>query len=62
MNPRSIRRIAIIGFGEAGGIFGERFRGGRIEVAVTDILLRETAREAMLEKARKAKVSAHEFY
>ena len=60
MNPKPITRIAIIGFGEAGGVFGTDFAAKGLEVGITDILLRETAsREAMLEKARNAKVSAH---
>jgi 3-hydroxyisobutyrate dehydrogenase-like beta-hydroxyacid dehydrogenase len=59
--PESIRRIALIGFGEAGGILGEDFATAGFEVRFTDILLRSgPARQAMLEKARKAKVSAHD--
>jgi len=59
--PKSIHRIALIGFGEAGGILGEDFAAAGFEVRFTDILLRrESARGPMLEKARKAKVSAHD--
>lgn len=59
--PRSIHRIALIGFGEAGGILGEDFAAAGFEVRFTDILLRhEPARQAMLEKARKAGVETHE--
>jgi len=59
--PQSIERIALIGFGEAGGILGEDFAAAGFEVRFTDILLRrEPARQEMLEKARKAGVEAHE--
>ncbi len=53
------RRIAVIGFGEAGGILGEDLaRSGR-EVLAYDILLDAPARrEAMLAKARSAGVRA----
>jgi 3-hydroxyisobutyrate dehydrogenase-like beta-hydroxyacid dehydrogenase len=61
MNPNPIRRIAIIGFGEAGGIFGLDFAERGLEVSITDILLREReCREAMLQKAQRANVSAHD--
>lgn len=61
MNQRPIEQVAIIGFGEAGGIFGAEFAKRGLEVRVTDILLREEAsREALLEKAREANVSAHQ--
>lgn len=60
---KEIKRIAIIGFGEVGGIFGADFAQAGLKVAVTDILLGESgAAAAMREKARKAGVSAHEFY
>ena len=60
--PKSIRRIALIGFGEAGGILGEDFAAAGFEVRFTDILLRrEPVAGAMLEKARKARVSAHDL-
>jgi len=60
---KAIERIAIIGFGEVGGIFGADFAQNGLTVAVTDILLRESGAAAgMQEKARKAGVSAHELY
>ena len=49
----SIQRIALVGFGEAGGIFGRDFAQLGIDVSVWDILLRsKKARGAMLAKAR----------
>ncbi|HWF37984.1 MAG TPA: DUF1932 domain-containing protein [Candidatus Acidoferrales bacterium] len=58
-----IERIAIIGFGEVGGIFSADFAQNGLKVAVTDILLRENGSSAaMREKARKAVVSTHAFY
>ncbi len=63
MNPNPIERIAIIGFGEVGGIFGPDFSQKGLKVSVTDILLRErNSRAAVLEKAQRAGVSAHESY
>lgn len=60
MKAGPIRRIALIGFGEAGGIFASDFAAAGFDVGVTDILLRsETSRGAMLEKAMKANVQAH---
>jgi prephenate dehydrogenase len=53
MSQNPIQKIAIIGFGEVGGIFGQDFSEQGMEVAVTDILLRKRgSREQMLEKAR----------
>lgn len=54
----SPRRIAIIGFGEAGGIFAKGFvASGRHDVVAYDILLDDpAAAEAMREKARAAGV------
>jgi 3-hydroxyisobutyrate dehydrogenase-like beta-hydroxyacid dehydrogenase len=61
MNPKPIRRIAIIGFGEAGGIFALDFAARGLEVRITDILLRERgSRDAVLQKAREANVAAHD--
>ncbi len=60
---KAIERIAIIGFGEVGGIFGGDFAHNGLKVAVTDILLRESSSSAaMRENARRAGVSAHELY
>lgn len=47
------RRIAIIGFGEAGGIFGNDFAKQSINVSIFDILLNSKRhRQKMLDKAR----------
>ena len=60
MNRKPLERIGIIGFGEAGGIFGEEFAKRGVAVAVTDILLSDRrSRQQMLAKARAAGVSAH---
>jgi len=58
-SPQAISRIAIIGFGEVGGIFGTDFAGQGIDVSVFDILLAsESYRPAMLAKARECGVNA----
>ena len=58
-NPQTISRIAIIGFGEVGGIFGTDFAGQGIDVSVFDILLAsERHRQQMLTKARTCDVRA----
>jgi 3-hydroxyisobutyrate dehydrogenase-like beta-hydroxyacid dehydrogenase len=59
MPPQPIRRIAIVGFGEAGGIIGNDLAARGVEVAMFDILLdANESREAMLAKARESKVQA----
>jgi 3-hydroxyisobutyrate dehydrogenase-like beta-hydroxyacid dehydrogenase len=59
MQPASIQRIAIIGFGEAGGIFARDLASQGIDVSVYDILLHsKDSREAMLSKAREYAVLA----
>jgi 3-hydroxyisobutyrate dehydrogenase-like beta-hydroxyacid dehydrogenase len=61
MNPKSVRRIGLIGFGEVGGIFGQDLAAAGFHVGITDILLRDDgSRERMLEKARRAKVEVHD--
>lgn len=61
MTPRPFQRIAIVGFGEVGGIFGHDLAERGIEVSTHDILLRSpAAREAMLQKARDCRVQARE--
>lgn len=61
MNPKSVRRIALIGFGEVGGIFGQALAAAGFNVGMTDILLRDNgSREGMIAKARRAKVEAHD--
>lgn len=53
-----IQRIAIIGFGEAGGIFGHDFAKQGIQVSVFDILLNSRRhRQEMLSKARRCGVT-----
>jgi 3-hydroxyisobutyrate dehydrogenase-like beta-hydroxyacid dehydrogenase len=60
-NPQPISRIAIIGFGEVGGIFGTDFARQGIEVSVFDILLAsESHRAPMLAKARDCGVKAED--
>ncbi len=56
-----IQRIAIVGFGEAGGIIGNDLAARGLDVSTFDILLHSKgSREAMLAKARDAKVLAAE--
>jgi 3-hydroxyisobutyrate dehydrogenase-like beta-hydroxyacid dehydrogenase len=58
---RPIHRIAIIGFGEAGGILGSDFVEQGIKVSVFDILFHSTKqRKSMLAKARLCGVTAAE--
>ena len=60
-SPQAISRIAIIGFGEVGGIFGTDFAGQGIEVSVFDILLASAShRQQMLAKARSCGVQAED--
>ena len=60
-NPHAISRIAIIGFGEVGGIFGADFAKAGIAVSVFDILLAcEPHRQKMLSKARSSGVKAED--
>jgi 3-hydroxyisobutyrate dehydrogenase-like beta-hydroxyacid dehydrogenase len=57
MNEITLRRIAMVGFGEAGSILGEELAAADREVVTYDILLDASAsRAAMLEKARRARV------
>jgi 3-hydroxyisobutyrate dehydrogenase-like beta-hydroxyacid dehydrogenase len=59
MSDSPIRRIALIGFGEVGGIFGHDFAAAGFEVAAYDILQNAAAaRASMLEKAKLANVRA----
>src|SRR5215472_6057287 len=58
-SPQAISRIAIIGFGEVGSIFGNDFASQGIEVSVFDILLDSRQhRQQMLSKARACRVRA----
>ena len=57
MSEITLRRIAMVGFGEAGSILGEELAAADREVVTYDILLDAPAsRAAMLEKARQARV------
>jgi len=59
MGERPIRQIALIGFGEAGGIFGSDLAAAGLSASIFDILLNgEPSRSAMLAKATAAKVRA----
>jgi 3-hydroxyisobutyrate dehydrogenase-like beta-hydroxyacid dehydrogenase len=59
MTKNPIRTIALIGFGEVGGIFGADFVAAGLLVSTFDILLRrEPSRSAMQAKAKSAKVRA----
>jgi 3-hydroxyisobutyrate dehydrogenase-like beta-hydroxyacid dehydrogenase len=54
-----LQKFALIGFGEAGSIFGEDLVAAGRDVVMYDILLDAPAsREPMLEKARRARVRA----
>jgi 3-hydroxyisobutyrate dehydrogenase-like beta-hydroxyacid dehydrogenase len=59
MDEHSIRQIALIGFGEVGGIFGHDFAAQGLAVSAYDILLdREASRSEMQDKAKVAGVQA----
>jgi 3-hydroxyisobutyrate dehydrogenase-like beta-hydroxyacid dehydrogenase len=59
MDKISMRQIALIGFGEVGGIFGHDFSIAGLNVSVYDILLNtEPSRTAMLSKADQFSVRA----
>ena len=61
MAAKLIERIALIGFGEAGGILGADLAKSGVSVSIFDILLRaEPSRAAMLAKAKSANVRACE--
>jgi 3-hydroxyisobutyrate dehydrogenase-like beta-hydroxyacid dehydrogenase len=61
MAHEPFRRIALVGFGEAGGILGRDLAQQGIDVSVFDILLRsKKARPAMLAKAAASGVHAKE--
>ncbi len=61
MASEPIQRIAIIGFGEAGGILGNDLAARGLDVSTFDVLLHsKEAREAMLTKTRESKVRAAE--
>ena len=58
-STKSIHRVAIIGFGEAGGIFAKDLAKQGVNVSVFDILFNSRRRrQAMLKKARACGVTA----
>lgn len=61
MTETTFQRLTIIGFGEVGGILGTDLAAAGVHVRVFDILLnKEQSREAMLTKAKTAKVRTAE--
>ncbi|HXX19752.1 MAG TPA: DUF1932 domain-containing protein [Candidatus Acidoferrum sp.] len=61
MASTPIQRLALVGFGEVGGIFGRDFAKQGIDVSVYDILFHSPeSREPMLAKARDCGVRASE--
>jgi 3-hydroxyisobutyrate dehydrogenase-like beta-hydroxyacid dehydrogenase len=57
MGEITLRKITMVGFGEAGSILGADLAASGCEVVTYDILLdAEASRAAMLEKARRARV------
>src|SRR6185369_5975697 len=59
MSALAWKTIAIIGFGEAGGILGAELAKRNVSVRAYDLLLDDpAAREAMRAKAKAAKVEA----
>ncbi len=61
MAAKLVERVALIGFGEAGGILGADLAQAGASVKMFDILLgRETSRAGMLAKAASAGVRACE--
>jgi 3-hydroxyisobutyrate dehydrogenase-like beta-hydroxyacid dehydrogenase len=61
MASEPIQRIAIVGFGEAGGIIGKDLASRDLNISTFDILLHsKEARETVLAKARESKVQAAE--
>lgn len=59
MDGNPIHQIALIGFGEVGGIFGQDFAAAGLNISTYDILLNaEPSQSAMLAKAEGANVRA----
>jgi len=60
MNEIPVRQVALIGFGEVGGIFGQDLAAAGVGVAVFDILFNSPqSRASMLAKAKNANVIAY---
>src|SRR4051812_7145973 len=58
-----LQKFALIGFGEAGSIFGEDLAAAGYEVAMYDVLLDSpSGRSLMLEKARRVRVRAADTF
>ena len=63
MTEMTLRRIAMVGFGEAGSILGAELAAKGHDVVTYDILLNApAARSAMLEKASQARVSTADTF
>ncbi len=63
MSEISLRKIAMVGFGEAGSILGEELAAAGREVTTYDILLDAPGtRGDMLEKARRARVTSADSF
>ena len=63
MTEMTLRRIAMVGFGEAGSILGAELAAKGQDVVTYDILLNvPAARSAMLEKASQARVSTADTF
>ena len=61
MEGNSIQKIALIGFGEVGGIFGTDFAADGLTVSAFDVLLNaESSRSSMMARAKQAAVCAHD--
>jgi len=61
LTANAIERMALIGFGEAGGILGKDLAAAGVAVSAYDLLLKSpSARDAMLSKMRQAGVRACE--
>jgi 3-hydroxyisobutyrate dehydrogenase-like beta-hydroxyacid dehydrogenase len=60
MRDDVLQRIAFIGFGEVGGIFGAELASKGQDVVVYDTLLEGSAKQSILERARLAKVRTAE--
>ncbi len=60
MRDEVLQRIAFIGFGEVGGIFGAELASKGQNVVMYDTLLESSAKQSILERARLAKVRTAE--
>src|SRR5882762_9546359 len=61
MNEIPVRQVALIGFGEVGGIFGRDLAAAGVGMSVFDILFNSPqSRASMLAKAKNANVAAYD--